>query len=387
MVEDRWLRWLGPGVITIGALAAIGTAVVAAQERLWDPPACRGGGAARVAGTTAVGPPTLETLGRAPQARLDPLLDPAGTLIGQRLTIGSLAGGASRVIALPSESFAAGPFGRLVLVGADDGSTSTLETLDVDSGCASTIAREPAVIRRATIALDGATVYETRVDRASRADLGVWRRPLDGSGPATRILEPVPADPRFGPTWSTEFTWSLDGDRLAIQSCGATACRTRIFEPASGRRESLADPALGAMIGLAGDRLVTFRACRGFPCTLLVVDTGRGDRQVLDDAAGPAVLAGSVTGAWVVLERRDGLGQRHLMRVDPVSGVTVDLGTIAEDLALDADAGRERLGTRLPADWVLLTPDGSGAASTGTPKPLLRRITDGATRSIDEVTS
>ncbi len=386
MVEDRWLRWLGPGVITIGALAAIGTAVAAAQDRLWDPPPCAGGGAARLAGTTAGDPPTIETLGRAPQARLDPLLDAAGTLAGQRLTIGSLSGGASRVIALPSESFAAGPFGRLVLVGADDGSASTFETVDVDSGCASTIAREPAVIRRATIAPDGATVYETRVDRASRADLGVWRRPLDGDGPTTRIVEPIPADARFGPTWSTEFTWSLDGDRLAIQSCGATACRTRVFDPASGRLTSIADPALGAMIGLAGDRLVTFRACRGYPCPLLVVDTARGDRHVLDEAAGPALLAGSATGAWVVLERRDGLGRRHLMRVDPVSGGADDLGTIPDDLALDADIGRARLGARLPAGWVLLTPDRPGAAPAGTAKPLLRRIADGATRSLDEVT-
>ena len=252
-------------------------------------------------------------------------------------------------------------------------------------GCASTIAREPAVIRRATIAPDGATIYETRVDRASRADLGVWRRPLDGSRPATRIIDPLAGDPRFGPTWSTEFAWSLDGDRLVVQSCGATACRSRVFDPDSGRVRSVADPALGAMIGLAGDRLVTYRACRGLPCPVVVVDIERGDQRVIEDASGPAVLAGSDAGPSIVLERRDGLGQRRLVRADLATSGSFDLGTIPDGLTVDGDAGRLAGDMRPPADWVLLVPD-DPRSTAGDPAPLLRRITDGATRPLDEVT-
>ena len=90
MVEARWrLRWLGPGVLTIGTIGVIGSAVAVAQDRFWEPPPCEGGGAARLAGARAVSPPTFDRLASAPQARLEPRLDADGSLIGQRLTVGS----------------------------------------------------------------------------------------------------------------------------------------------------------------------------------------------------------------------------------------------------------------------------------------------------------
>ena len=247
---------------------------------------------------------TLADLGTGAWMRLDPTLDADGALIGQRLAIGIHGRRSERVMALPAESFAAGPFGRLLLVGADDGAASRLFTVDATTGCTSAIAEETDVVRRATIDPAGDALFESRVDRTTRADLGVWQRPLDRSGPATRVVEPIPADARFGRTWSTEFTWSLEGDRLAIQSCGETACRTRVLEPAAvGRPVHLVDdPALGPLVGLAGQRLIAYAACRGLPCPIWSVDAASGDHVRLADAAGLATLAGAGPDARVVHE-------------------------------------------------------------------------------------
>src|SRR6185369_11718357 len=99
---------------------------------------------------------------------------------------------------------------------------------------------------------------------------------IDGQARAHRILDPIADDGRFGRTWSTEFTWSLTGDRLAIQSCGEVACRTRIVRPdptAATTNETMLDaPDLGLLVGVDGDDVVTYAACRGLPCPIVVTD-------------------------------------------------------------------------------------------------------------------
>ena len=267
MVEHRWLRAIGPGVIALGAMVAVGASTGAARGRPLTPLACDGSVATMVAATPGTTAPAAGDPAIGAWMRLDPTLDADGALAGQRLSMGVSERTLTKVMELPPESFAAGPFGQRLLVGADDGAASRLFTIDVATGCMSSLAQETAVIRRATISPDGRAVYESRVDRTTRADLGVWRRPFDPASPATRILDPLPADARFGRTWSTEFTWSVDRDRLAIQSCGATACRTRVFDPARGGRPTrlVADPALGPLVGLAGGRAIAYDACRGLP--------------------------------------------------------------------------------------------------------------------------
>jgi hypothetical protein len=388
MAEHRWLRAIGPGVIALGAVVAVGSSTQAARVRPSASLACDGGAGARVAASRETGPMTLADLGTGAWMRLDPTLDRDGALVGQRLSMGIHERRAARVMTLPAESFAAGPFGRLLLVGADDGAASRLFTIDVATGCTSSVAEENAVIRRATISPGGDAVYESRVDRATRADLGVWRRPLDGSEPASRLLDPLPVDDRFGRTWTTEFTWSLEGDRLAVQSCGETACRTRVIEPVSAGRpvRLVADPALGPLVGLAGPRLISYAACRGLPCPLLSVDADSGDQVQLTDAAGLATLAGAGADARVVHEW-DGPSGRHLRSIAPDGRDVSDLGAIPTGLRLMPDTARSATGTRLPPDWVLLAPDGRLPADgdADTVPPTLRHVPDGRSVPLDEV--
>jgi hypothetical protein len=242
-VEKRWLLRLGPplaALVALGGLGLLASASAVVTEPPWDPPDC-GPGAESAADAAALPRPEApERLADEAWFRLDPVLDEAGTLAGQRLELG-LLGGVSRQIALPPESFAAGPFGGLVLVGSDDGADSTLRAIDASASCARLIARVSSVIRRAVIDPAGINVYEFRVDRATRADLGVWRRPLAG-GRDERVVDPLPADARFGRTFSTELTWSLEGDRLVVQQCGYTSCRTRLVDPGTGQVRTIARP-------------------------------------------------------------------------------------------------------------------------------------------------
>ena len=338
-MEDRWLRLIAPGIISLGLLAAIGSNVgavgsgvgahgVAQRDAVWVPPRCDGGAIARIVAARAGS--TASVAQATPVFALVPVVDATGTLTGQRLTLEGTGERTAQRLDLPPESFAAGPFGRVVLVGDDDGRTSNLTVIDLVAGCAWAVAEETAVIRRATIGPDGMTIYETRVDRASRADLGVWRRSIDGSVPVRRILDPMPPDGRFGRTWSTEFSWSVDGDRLAVQTCGAVACRTRVLEPVSGHVDTIADPTLGVMVGLTRDRLVTYRACRGYPCGLMSVDPVTGRGHVLSPAAGPARIAGHGAATRIVHEWRDATGQLRSRSLDPFGGHATDIGAVPE---------------------------------------------------------
>src|SRR6188768_2499376 len=100
MVESRWLRWVGPGVVALGAVGFIASTTLGAVGRPWVPSACAGPPADRIA------------------AARD------GTLSGQRLTLGLDGQRTARALDLAAEAFAAGPFGDVVLVGSDDGTAS-----------------------------------------------------------------------------------------------------------------------------------------------------------------------------------------------------------------------------------------------------------------------
>jgi hypothetical protein len=389
MVEHRWLRTIGPGVVALGAVVAISSSAGAARDRPWAPFACAGGGVERVAAVRDRPGPALADLGSTAWMRLDPSLDVDGALVGQRLWVGIHERGSARVMDLPAESFAAGPFGRVVLVGADDGASSRLFTVDVATGCTSSVAEEATVIRRATIGPAGDTVFESRVDRTSRADLGIWRRPLDASRPASRVLDPLPADTRFGRTWSTEFAWSVDGGALAVQSCGEVACRTRVASTDGGaaRAGVIDDPRLGPLVGFAGTRLVTYEACRGLPCPIVAVDLVSGARTPLAGAAGSAVLTASGAETRLVHEAAGPSGPR-LRSVAPDGRDASDLGPIPTGLRLTTDGARSGTATVLPAAWVLLSPDGRLplVADPSGPRLTLRHVPDGRSVFFDEVT-
>jgi hypothetical protein len=151
MVESRWLRWFGPGLAAVATVGAVATTTLGAGDRPWSPRACPGSPGAIMGAVLSRAPADPEEVRAQAWFRLDPLLDGDGALRAQRLVVG-LAGSPARLSSeLPAESFAAGPFGRIVLVGTDDGSSSRLDAWDVDRSCAYPLAIEGDVIRRATI--------------------------------------------------------------------------------------------------------------------------------------------------------------------------------------------------------------------------------------------
>jgi hypothetical protein len=322
-------------------------------------------------------------VGQQPWYRLDPLLDRGGTLVGQRLSFGLDRERDGRVLELPAESFAAGPFGRTILIGADDGRTSRLQLLDVANDCLQEIASAGDVIRRATVDPAGERVFEMRVDRITREDLGVWVRRLDASGEPLRALPPIPDDERFGRTFVTDFTWSLDGARLAVQSCGELACRTRLLDD-GGLLATVDDPSFGTLIGLDGSTLVSYAACRGLPCPILAVDALGGETTVVTEAAVLANLVRSPAGTRVVHEVLDGseLGLRSTT-LDGVS--SADLGALNGDLRLLPPPSQAGAATTLPDGWVVLAPDGRLPAVDPPGRVHLRQASDGQAVQLQEI--
>lgn len=370
MSETRWIQRAGALIATVGAVAVLAATTLGAAARPWSPPTCGG---------PPLAPPATERSSATTWYREDPLLVD-GTFAGTRVTVGLLDRDASRTLALDAEAFAAGPFGDTVLIGTDDGGRSSLSLVAVRGDCTWPIATSPDVIRRATLSADGLTVYEMRVGRATRADLGIWRRPLDGNGEPERVLAPIDADARFGPTFATEFTWSSDSDLLAVRSCGELACRVRLLDPVSGRHQLIADPGLGDVIGLADDHLVVHGACRGLPCPVVSIPLAGGAPIVLDAGAGLAtmVLLPDDSSRVVLEVGRDG---RMLRSVSPDGRQRADLGPQPADQRL-VPSGRAGAAVALPPGWLAFDADG---VTDGPPGGLARDIVGGRAVRLDEV--
>lgn len=339
MESLRWLR-LAPlaVVIAAGALASGRAVSGAGTGPLWDPPPCP------VADTG--GPPD-------PGAwyRLDPVLDRSGTLAARRLTTG-VAGEPPRQLDLAPESFASGPVGGLVLAGEDDGTVSRLRLLDPARGCATAVADEPAVIRSALLDPAGPSILEHRVDRTTRADLGVWRRTIGGS--AVRVLDGLGPDPGLGPTFATDLVLAADG-RLVVSSCALEVCRVRVLDPATGavalRRGT------GPGLGVTGGSLVVRAACPGLPCQIEAVDLATGRRSTLAEQAGAALLGGP-SGSELIFE--DGADRVAVLEVATGRRVAArDIGGVPLPAGSTATAGAEA-----PPGRVVLAPRGRPAPTT-----------------------
>jgi hypothetical protein len=373
MVERRWhLRLVPPaaGLLVAGLLA---TSTIGATSAAWDPPPCGVGsdGLRRAAATE----PSADVRGAA-WFTLNPVLDASGALSGQRLRVRG-SDGRERALDLPAESWAAGPSGSVVLVAADDERRSTLTALDVEAGCAWAIGATPAVVRRAVLDPDGSAVYEFRVDRRTRADLGVWRRPLDGTA-ASRLLAPAATDDGIGRVFTTTLAWSAGGDRLAVQSCGAIRCRTRLVDPASGDAVAVGGAAQGELVGVAGRLVIHYAPCLGLPCSLLATDSADGSVHVLVEAAGLARLVATPDGPRVAAERPGG-GPLQIIGLD--GALERAVGLPDSSLRLMPSLDRAAAGARVPPGWLVLAPDGRSPDGA-----VLARLGDGSTVEIVEVT-
>jgi hypothetical protein len=370
-MERRWVRRLGPGIAAIGAMAAVASTTAGAPPAVWDPPACTG----------------APTIGDAPLGawfRLDPILA-EGTYVGQWLSLGMPEDGTGRRLQLEPESFANGPTRGVVLVGVDDGRTSKLTLVDVAAACGWAVGASRDVIRNAIVDPTGGSIVESRVDRRTRTDLGIWRRGLDGAT-RVRILPPIGADDRFGPTWQTDLAWSDDGMTLVVGSCGEAACRYRLVSGAEGATATttVSDPVVGALVGVADGRLVTRQACRGFPCAILSRPISGDAPIVLDDAAGLAVMARDERGRSVVVHEV-AASDAKLWSIRPDGTEGRPLAAPPRGLRLVADSNSAASAVEHAVDSLLFGPDGRVAPDAGR-ATMVRPFLSDVARTLDEVT-
>ena len=183
MVESRWLRSIGPGLVAVAAVGLVASTTLGAGDRPWVPRACAGPPVTVAAAAARPDPKTLAELRAEPWYRLDPVLDGDGALRGQRLVsgIGGRRGGMPAG-GLARESFAAGPFGRIVLVGSDDGAASRLHAVDPSDGCAWLLARSERSSggRRSTQRPHRSTrrAWTARAEPTSACGAGRWMAPV-----------------------------------------------------------------------------------------------------------------------------------------------------------------------------------------------------------------
>lgn len=353
MWEVRWRRGFGPPLVAAAAALIASGVAHAAGERI----------SSVVPGAT--GPSSCVTPAVATPGRLGawyrrtPRPDAGGRLIGYTLSGGTLAGAMPLRVSLPPESFVAGPFGELVIYGRDDGRASEIRVVRLSDGCDERVATSVDVARGATISPRGETLFVHLVDRRTRTDMGVWRRALHGTGQAQRVLAGLadPADGRFGRTFGTFFTWSDTGRTLAVQSCGAIECRTRLLDPSSGRWTLDASPDQGELIGLTDTERYGYAACHGLPCPVLGIRPS-DERRTIVASAGVAALVvergvpriayEAPAGSGVAIHARTTTGGTDRVIADRGSGIRLVLPARWADAGVTHIAGR-----------VLATPDGT----------------------------
>jgi hypothetical protein len=248
-----------------------------------DIPPCDAPGVPRGTGAgLGRGDPTQRLEPRPPaRYRVASRLGPDAALVGWDVAVS--AGASELRLSLPPESAVRGPVAGRIAVAADDGSRSQIAVLDAAAGCGRIVKESEDVVRTAILAPDAESVVYHAVGRANRLDRGIWR--IDADGERTANLLPALSSrdsvlDEIGPVWATGLRVSHDGRSLAVESCGAEACRVRVArlapaEAPGGRWYR------GAVVGLTSDRLVSIDACDGLACTLVSTDIASGSDRVL----------------------------------------------------------------------------------------------------------
>ncbi len=282
--------------------------------------------------------------------------DADGSLVGYVLNIATTDVGAIAAVELPTEAFADGPYDGGALVGADDGDVSVLRFV-APRGCGRVIQRTSDVIlRRATISPDQRQLITFRLDRANRADRGVWIAPIEDPDQSRQLLPPLAPSADFGVTYATTLRWSEDG-RLLVESCGQSECRYRIVDPATGDSMTVDDRGYDQAIGLVGDRLYLMASCGARPCAVVERNLGTGATRELLPGALSATLVTRGQRSWLVASVYTG-PTTGLAVVDLDGGGSrpLALPSIAAGLALVVDGPGGSVG--LPRGWIALAPEG-----------------------------
>jgi hypothetical protein len=207
-------------------------------------------------------------------------LNASGELVGRSLTAQS-GSNAPLSVALPTESFVGAPSGDVVVYTRHTPTSgSEVRALNAVTRCDVRLAAPVEIVRSAVLDKTATALFVHIVTRATRADAGVVRYELQ-SGSASQALAPLQPAAEFGPIFGTELRWSTDGKALAVQSCGFSACLTRVLDLWTGSIREYAAPGQGAFIALSAEHLVTFAACGGTPCNVLSTALGSGEVVVL----------------------------------------------------------------------------------------------------------
>jgi hypothetical protein len=286
-------------------------------------------------------------------------IDAAGTLIGRRVLVGTGNLPTTR-IDLAVESSVSGPLGGLVVVTSDDGQRSSARIVSATAACSWPAGDSHDVIRSAILDPADGSLLAHLVDRASRADLGIWRLP----GPATIADAPVQVAPPLGSigrtlgvVWATDLRLDAATRRLAVQSCSDTDCLTRVYSLAQPGRAPLVipGPEQGALIGFSPAGIVTWGACNGMPCGVLGWDaTTRQHRTLVDSAAAAAT---TVDGRFLLAtDGRTGA----TIRLDLRSGALDHVGVRSGERPLELDGNRSQ-GLEVAADEVAVALPGGAA--------------------------
>ena len=388
MVESRWLRWIGPGLVALGAVGFIASTTLGAGVRPWVPSACAGSAERdRIAAARERVATAPADLRGKPWFRLDPILDDDGS--------------ARRPAARPRAGRRAGPPARIDPRPARRSRPARSGASSSSDPMTAPTSRVQADRRRARLRVADrrrARRHPPRDDRSGRhVHLRDARRsrhaaPTSASGDARstgtsaarQVLGPPPPDARFGRTFSTEFTWDVAGDRLAVQSCGEVVCRIRVISPGGGPTVTLDEP------GARPDRRPRRRPGRDVRG---VSGTPLPDR--LDRPRAPAIA--------VSLRRRPGWPSSSRPRTARGSstrsarGAPDDCGPSRPTAMARSTSGRSptTFGSirrpSAPAQPRTCRPAGSCslpmAASRPTPtptRPQLRHVPDGSTVQLDE---
>lgn len=289
MSKRRWPVLLGPPLLFIAAVAAV--------VGLAGPPA-KAGAAPSIARLAACAPGHGASAGPTNGAWWKTIdrTDATGALIGRQLFIGS----GTRAVAaatLGVESSVSGPVDGLVVVTEDDGARSVVRLADVGGRCSITVDERSDVVRTAIIDPTDGAVFAHVVARGSRADLGTFRFARTGAGHWSTTLVAGPLTgalaAEVGQVYGTGLAVDAGSRHLAVQSCTDLACLTRIFDlgkpgaaPVIVRGEDQ-----GPMLGYAGQSLVTWSACVGYPCPMLAWDPGAARARQLTAGADAAALS------------------------------------------------------------------------------------------------
>jgi hypothetical protein len=146
---------------------------------------------------------------------------------------------------------------------------------------------------------------------------------------------------------------------------------------------TIADPSLGSLVGVSGDRLIAREACRGLPCPVVSLDiSGRGQVTVAD-AAGQAILARDATGRAVVVYEPDPDGS-VLLATTPDGRDALTVAPPPPGLRLIGGASSSGGAAEHAADQLVFGPGGR-LPLDGSRRALVRQVAGGTPVALDEV--